>query len=258
MTNTRACVTGSSPQVSSRRMGPCRLGVVGGGAGASGQDRDLRVHPPGEPMGASGCARCSAHRGRRRCPRPGPVRRIVQESLRLVRLVCEGMPWGRVADGGSGTATGCRGDGLDRRLARSRYVIWPRTESATDPSGAVTRTIHRRRQPARAGVRGDRQHRSGTSRHQQVIQPVVQRTRPVGKECVHVWKTLRQIGRVGLVTDTVPVGRRDPARARGLERPHPQVLGRALRIRAVDVVSLQRLRVSRSTCSQSACQDNIN
>ena len=58
---------------------------------------------------------------------------------------------------------------------------------------------------AGARARGDRQHRSRLSADQQVVQPFVQRTRPLGPPMLHI---LRQIAKTGIKTERAAGARR--------------------------------------------------
>src|SRR6202795_2299235 len=85
---------------------------------------------------------------------------------------------------------------------------------------------------AGARARHHRQHRPGLPTDQQVLQPRLQRSRSVA-----MWNTLRQIARVGVVTQP-PLRADEALRVReALQSPIRQVLGPALCIRAIDAGS---------------------
>jgi hypothetical protein len=151
------------------------------------------------------------------------------ESLRLIRELCPACPPGE-----------CRSPELPpAQLARALGWVegW---------RGEVLVALNWRRWPHRplplprpvvaelagAGARGDRQHRSGLPAHQQVLQPQLLGARPL------MWQTLRQIVRVGIVTEPPPaVDDAVLAEVRRIQDELLGILGQALAIREVDAGS---------------------
>ena len=124
----------------------------------------------------------------------------------------------------------------------------------TARSAAATRTILVA-ELAGARARGDRQHRSRLPADQQVLQPVLQRPRPVdGRTMLHDPDADRS--RTGIVSEPPPA---PEARDRRGARPSCsdeilRTLGRALAIRQVDAGLLQRLRARDPRAQQSVLQ----
>ena len=114
------------------------------------------------------------------------------------------------------------GPRLRRRLARAgagRARMRPRRH---DPPLPSARSVVAELAGARA--RGDRQHRSRLSADQQVVQPVVQRTRPLGTTpMLHI---LRQIAKTGIKTEArARARRRRWSSSRGCRQTILQTLG---------------------------------
>ena len=107
------------------------------------------------------------------------------------------------------------GLGLRRRLARTGVGGARSAGRTADPPLPSARSVVA--ELASAGARGDRQHRSGLSADQQVVQPFVQRPRPLGR-MLHI---LRQIARTGIKTEPPPAPADEHVDRRAAAGRHP-------------------------------------
>ncbi len=166
---------------------------------------------------------------RRRRARRGPVRRA--------RRVAAPGPIDRRPparrrrpDTGSRRPAAQARTGLRRRLARAG-ARRPRSRPGRhDPALPPARPVVGELAGARA--RGDRQHRSRLPAHQQVVQPLVQRTGPLT-----MLRILKQIAKTGMRTEAPPAPADEMAKAARLQAEVLRTLGRALAIRQVDAGS---------------------
>jgi Ni,Fe-hydrogenase III small subunit len=230
-TSTPACRTASPPPASSTPRWRASLSLSGMAARATGILLDGRIHrqgyTPPPPYATLGVRPATDERG-------DVAARVavrfdeVFESLRLLRQMAVGMPAGDIRIAGRPAARRRR-PRRGRRLARR---------------SAGRRPVRRRRQPgprpsprslvaglAGAGARGDEGHRPRLPADQQVLQPFLQRSRPV-------IPLLRHIFRTGILTEPMPEAEGGPQRE--IDRLHDEILrilGRALTIREVDAGS---------------------
>ena len=152
------------------------------------------------------------------------------------------------------------GDRLDRRLARRRIDCARKRAADNRIRPAATRTIHRGRTGLCSSMRCIGQHRSRLPVDQQIVQPQLQRARPVADQRTpttvhHMYQTIKQIYRTGIITESAPDT--DEAVRTVTRRLGQEVLGRfagALTIRHVDAGSCNGCELEINALEQSVLQ----
>ena len=177
------------------------------------------------------------------------------ESCRLVARIAGGLP-GRVVPRGSRGTRGARVWRRGRRrLARPGAG---RARCGARRSGAALSSARPIvAELACARTRGHRQHRSGLPADQQVVQPVIQRTRPLA-----MLRTLRQICSVGIVTEPMPARRRIPqgprrAASAGPRRARPRALHTSRRRRLLQWLRARDPRHRESRLQHRRCRNPV-
>ena len=153
-----------------------QLGLTGLAGRASGVRGDLRCDFPGRPTTRSTCrCRCGRAATSRHASRCASTR--CSNRCGSCRAIIAACPTARSRVALAGAAPRSPRRRVCRGLARPVLRRAGNRPAADDPALPSARSVVAELAGARA--RGDRQHRSGFSADQQVVQPVVQRTRPV-------------------------------------------------------------------------------
>ncbi len=173
-----------------------QLGLIGLAGRASGQALDLRIDLPCAPYAELEPAKCGRDDG-------DVAARVavrfdeLAESVRLVREIVERLALGAVRADLAPAEEGARGVGLVEGWRGPVLVALTRGRGGRRAPLSSARSVVA--ELARARARDHRQHRSGLSADQQVVQLVVQRARPLA-----MLKTLGKIGSIGVISEPAP------------------------------------------------------
>ena len=194
-----------------------KLGLLGLAGRASGQSRDLRCDFPCAPYDVLGVRIAADERGdvaARVAVRFDEAFESRVSSRSITAALLDPAASGDVR-GGLGELPADRlAHRVRRGLARARAGRAGKRAGRHDPplpsAGPVVVEL------AGDRARGDRQHRPRFSADQQIVQPVVQRARPLA-----MYQTLRQIIRVGIKTEAAPAPADEDVVVQRLQQRHP-------------------------------------